>query len=65
MGIVEVAGSIGLLFGGHRPPLQFPGSAGSLAKHNFVGKLPTNTGWQPASLDKIASRVMFRLSIAY
>jgi hypothetical protein len=26
----------------------FPGSAGSLAKRNIVGKLPTIAGWQPA-----------------
>jgi hypothetical protein len=27
---------------------SFPGSAGSLPEPNFVGKLPTNAGWQPA-----------------
>jgi len=64
----ELAESIGLLFGGHRPPLQFPGSAGSLpavfgslAKHDFVGKLPTNAGKLPAlpGQDRVARNVWF------
>ena len=49
---------------GVSPKQSSPGSAGSLpgcrqlAEHDFVGKLPTNAGWQPALPGIIARRFM-------